>query len=452
MYRYIERRMRRWTARVLISIALGLLLVSGAALSATIDGVRLWRAPDHTRLVFDLSGPVEHKVFALNNPDRLVIDLARTSLQYATDSLKLTSTPIKGLRSAARNNSDLRIVLDLTASVKPRSFLLKRNEQYGDRLVVDLYDGGSAQTVGKTVSDVVTPSKQLRDVVIVIDPGHGGEDPGAIGPNRLHEKKVVLAISREVKRLADREPGYSGILVRGDDYYVPLVKRPQIARQKRADVLVSIHADAFHQASANGASVYALSRKGATSETARYLAQRENRADLIGGAGTVSLNDKDEMLAHVLLDLSMTATLDSSLGIGDSVLKAMGKVTRLHKRRVEQARFVVLKSPDIPSILVETGFISNPTEAQRLNQPAYQRKMAQAIFQGIKQYFDAQPPIGTLLASRQVHSKIVHVISRGDTLSEIAQQYRVSMQAIQSYNNLKSTNVRVGQRIVIPLS
>lgn len=419
-------------------------------LAADVDGIRLWRAPDHTRVVFDLSGPVEHKIFQLENPSRLVLDLSSSQTRASVSSLDFKNTPITSIRWAPRKEQDLRVVLDLTAPVKPRSFVLGSNEQYGDRLVIDLYDHG--QTTIKTVDDVMAANGKARNVIIAIDAGHGGEDPGAIGPGKVQEKKVVLQISRELKKLVDATPGYEGVLVRTGDYYIPLRTRTDIARQKRADLFISVHADAFKAASAHGASVYALSRRGATSETARYLAKRENRADLIGGVGSVSLTDKDAMLAGVLLDLSMTATLDSSLDVGGRVLKFMGKVARLHKKHVEQAGFMVLKSPDVPSILVETGFISNPDEARRLGQRDYQRKMANAIFQGVREYFDRTPPGGTLLALQRQKSGAVYVVSPGDTLSGIAQRHQTNVSTLQRHNQLKSTRIHVGQRIKIPIS
>lgn len=425
------------------------LAAGSSASKTTIDSVRLWRAPDHTRLVFDLSGQVEHKIFTLDNPQRLVIDVKQTAFATKPSQLKLANTPITELRSAQFDGDNLRIVLELREKINPRSFVLDRNEQYGDRLVIDLYD--RAKHSEKTVGDALLGQKS-RDIVIAIDAGHGGEDPGAIGPKRLREKNVVLAISRVIQSMVDREPGFRAVMVRDGDYYIPLRKRTDIARKHRADLMISIHADAFKQASANGASVYALSTRSASSETARYLAKRENRADLIGGVGVLSLLDKDKVLAGVLLDLSMTATLESSLGVGTHVLKSMDGVTRLHKKRVEQAGFVVLKSPDMPSILVETGFISNPKEARRLSQPAYQQKMAKAIFSGVKRYFQQKPPVGTLLAERKHKSGKVHVIARGDTLSDIAQRYRVSVADLRRYNSLKSTRIKIGQRIKIPIS
>lgn len=429
-----------------------LLLIVAAAetlAAATVDGVRLWRAPDHTRLVFDLSGPVNHTIFPLDNPPRLVVDIASTRQNTATDGLDLSTTPVTAIRTGVKDKTDLRIVLDLKTAVKPRSFTLAKNKKYGDRLVVDLYDIG--QETVKSVDDLAVESGN-RDIIIAIDAGHGGEDPGALGPGGIREKEVVLAISRELQSLLDKTPGFRAKLVRTGDYYIPLRKRTHIAREHRVDMFISIHADAFTKPSAHGASVFALSRRGATSETARYLASRENQADLIGGAGSVSLGDKDQMLASVLLDLSMTATLSSSLDVGSEVLRSIGGITRLHKKHVEQAGFVVLKSPDIPSILVETGFISNPTEARQLSNRAYQRKMARAIFNGVNRYFLKAPPAGTMLAARKKNGGGVHVIARGDTLSDIAVRYNVSVEALKRHNGLSGTRIRVGQRLKIPAS
>lgn len=424
------------------------LLAAMDSFATSVDGVRLWRAPDHTRLVFDLSGPVEHKVFPLQNPDRLVIDIENARLKNGLPSLELQNTPIATIRSGIHNKQDLRIVLDLKESLKPRSFQLKSNQQYGDRLVVDMYDE-SIQTE-KTVATISEDDR--RDVIIAIDAGHGGEDPGALGPKRIREKQVVLAISKKLAELINATPGYKATLIRTGDYYVPLRKRTQIARQRKADMFVSVHADAFSHPSANGASVFALSRRGATSETAKYLANRENQADLIGGAGSVSLDDKDKMLASVLLDLSMTATLSSSLDVGGEVLKEIGGVARLHKKQVEQAGFVVLKSPDIPSILVETGFISNPGEAKKLASSSYQQKIAKAIFNGLNRYFSNHPPSGTLLAAQLNGDEAEHVIARGDTLSGIASRYNVSVKKLQQHNGLKSSRITIGQRLKIPTS
>lgn len=435
----------------LFCCVLALSVQSPAAKAATaIDGVRVWRAPDHTRLVFDLSDSVEHSLFSLSNPDRLVVDIEKTRLKASLDSLDFDESPIRAIRTGKRNQTDTRVVLDLHRAVKPRSFVLKAHGGKPDRLVVDLYDKEQAQTV-KTVE--TTTQQSRRDVIVAIDAGHGGEDPGALGPGGIREKDVVLAISKELVRLINQEPGYKAELVRTGDYYIPLRKRRDIARQKRADLFVSVHADAFHNPRARGASVFALSRSGASSETARFLAESENKADLIGGVGNVSLDDKDEVLAGVLVDLSMTATLSSSLLVGERVMTSMKQVAHMHKTRVEQAGFAVLKSPDVPSILVETGFISNPGEAKKLSNSRYRSKLARAVFKGVKYYFQEFPPEDSYLAWKKNGGggdDRVHTIASGDTLSGIAQRYNTSVSAIRRANNLSSSMIQVGQRLKIP--
>ncbi len=458
----LQNRASPATPVSLLLLVMLLLLSDMVRAAADIKGVRLWRAPDHTRLVLDLSGGVQHKLFTLNNPDRLVIDISDTRLQASLTGLPLADTPIQRIRSAARNGRDLRVVLDLSTAVQPKSFFLKKHGDMDDRLVVDLFDRQAR--VEKTVQQVVDNHQGRRDIIIAIDAGHGGEDPGALGPKfsgkPLREKDVVLAISKQLAAMVNAEPGYRAELVRSGDYYIPLRKRRDIARDKRADLFVSVHADAFKHPSANGASVFALSRRGATSETARFLAQQENDADLIGGVGSVSLDDKDEVLRGVLVDLSMTATLGSSLQVGDRVLKQMDSVARLHKSQVEQAGFAVLKSPDVPSILVETGFISNPDEARKLNTYAYRKKMASAIFNGIKQHFYTVPPAGSYVAYLKNGGQPIagnsrgreHTIANGDTLSGIARRYEVTVREIQQANQMNNSVIRVGDKLKIPAS
>ena len=413
-----------------------------------IDSVRLWRAPDHTRIVFDLSDAVEHKIFQLDSPNRLVVDVDGTALSTSFSSLNLEDTPITRIRAAKRNSEDLRIVLDLHSAIQPRSFILKRHGDKPDRLVIDLYDKATATQ--KTVEQI-TAATGRRNIIIAIDAGHGGEDPGAIGPNKLREKDVVLAISKELAKLINAEPGFQAELIRTGDYYIPLRKRRDLARQKRADVMVSIHADAFKTPAAKGASVFALSRRGASSETARFLAAGENKADLIGGVGNVSLDDKDDLLAEVLVDLSMTASLNASLNIGGHVLDEMKQVAVLHKRQVEQAGFAVLKSPDVPSILVETGFISNPGEAKKLSTAKYRKKMARSIFVGLQRHFNKNPPADSYIAwKKQGGGTIKHPVVRGDTLSDIAAKYGVTTKTILTANKLKSSAIRIGQTLIIP--
>lgn len=416
--------------------------------AAEVLDVRLWRAPDHTRVVFDLSEPVSHSLLELDNPRRLVVDMPDVRLLQALTDLPLENTPIDRVRSGVREGDDLRIVFDLAAQIRPKSFPLAPNERTGHRLVLDLFDVGSAGEDSQDVKSVEQLSDR-RDIVIAIDAGHGGEDPGALGPKKLQEKKVVLAIARKLQAKLKDTPGLKPVMIRDGDYYVSLRGRRDLAREHQADLFVSIHADAFRQASANGASVYALSTKGASSTAAQYLADRENAADLVGG---VRLADKDDVLAGVLADLSMTATLDTSLSLGARVLGEIDDIAKLHKRKVEQAGFAVLKSPDIPSILVETGFISNPTEADRLSTSAYQDKMASAIHDGIVVWFKSHPPAGTLLAWQRAQQGGArqYVIARGDTLSEIAERYRVSVKSLKDTNGISGSTIRIGQVLTIP--
>jgi N-acetylmuramoyl-L-alanine amidase len=433
--------------KIVAAFILTATVLAGQAFAADIESARIWRAPDNTRLVLDISDSFDYSVFSLDKPNRLVIDIKGTKLKANLDTLEIAPTPISKIRSAVRNGSNLRVVLELKTKVRVNSFTLKANEQYGDRLVVDLFD---------TVEVAAKPAKKVlpqtnRKIVISIDAGHGGEDPGAIGPKRIYEKVVVLQIAQRLEKLFDQNPDFSGELVRTGDYYLVHRKRTTIARNNRADFFLSIHADAFTNPQANGASVYALSTKGATSEAARYLARKENRADLIGGAeGSLNLDNKDAVLREVLLDLSMTATLSSSLDAGKYVLKNMGGVARLHKKRVEQAGFLVLKSPDIPSLLIETGFISNPKEAKLLSSGAYQQKMAAAIYNGLVSYYMDNTPEGTSLAANKGKRVRSYTIARGDTLSEIAQRYNTSVTNILSYNKMGSSTIKVGQKIIIP--
>ena len=428
----------------LTAIALVLVLIP-AAHAADVNAVRLWRAPDHTRVVLDLSESADFSTLSLENPQRFVVDLSRSQLSASLTSLPLEGTPISGVRSGIRKGTDLRLVFDLTDSVRTSVFLLPPNETTGHRVVIDLFD----DTVSVAPQPVLSVESldERRDIVIAIDPGHGGEDPGASGPGGLREKTVVLQIARRLESQLAEIPGFKPVLVRSGDYYVSLKNRRDQARRLEADLFVSIHADAFREKSAHGASVYALSMRGATSTTAQYLADTENAADLVGG---VELADMDPMLAGVLADLSMTGTLDTSLNLGALILEQIDGVARLHKKRVEQAGFAVLKSPDVPSLLIETGFISNPGEAERLATPAYQDKMARAIRRGIQSWFARQPPPGTLLAWQREQGGREVTIASGDTLSEIAERYGVTVASIKTNNGLNRDVIFVGQTLVIP--
>ncbi len=419
-----------------------------------IDGLRVRPSPERTRVVFDLGQPTVHKVFTLENPDRVVIDLRQAELAVDVSKLKLAGTSISRVRTSSRNNGrDVRVVFDMNQAVQPRSFVLEPIMQYGDRLVVDLYDKDRPKPA--IVQKSEKSLTQMRDVVIAIDAGHGGDDPGAIGPTRLYEKDVVLNIARDLAVLFDKEPGFRSVLVRKGDYFIAHRKRTDIARESQADAFLSIHADAFKTPKVSGASVYAISQKGATSETARWLAEKENRSDLIGGVGSVSLNDKDDLLAGILLDLSMTASLSLSLEMGESVLQELAKINKLHKKSVEQAAFAVLKSPDIPSLLIETGFISNPGEERRLGNRQHQGKLARAIFEGLRSAMVRNPPTGSYLAwvkEGRESTAVTHIIVRGDTLSEIASRYRVSSKQLKAINGLRGDTIQVGQKLKIPTS
>ncbi len=423
-------------------------VVQGAKLLPTGNGARLELALSHT--------PAAYQVFTLDTPHRAVIDLPNAQLRGGLGLLDIRDTPVRNVRSGIRNGRDLRIVIDLAGPASVRGTTLAATATSPALLVVELLPSGPVAAkpppTAKPASAPTRPastSRELRNIVVAIDAGHGGQDPGAIGPGGLREKAVVLEISKALKAIIDREPGYQAVLVRTGDYFIPLAQRPAIARRAGADIMLSIHADAFHRTAAHGASVYALSQRGATSETAKYLAERENRSDLIGGS--VALRDKDPVLAEVILDLSMTATLDHSLHLGDQVLRALGGVNALHKQRVEQAGFVVLKSPDMPSILVETGFISNPQEARKLADAGHQQRLASAIFNGVRRHFSVHPPDGTRIAWRQRNGiGRTHIIDRGDTLSGIAERYNVSVNQLKTHNGLNSAIIRVGQTLKIP--
>lgn len=438
----------------------GMLLLAPTLHAAEkISSVRVWNAPDHTRVVFDLSGPISHHLFTLDGPDRVVIDIPNAEKTRALDLVDFKGGPLLNVRSAEQNNGSLRVVLDLDRKLNPKSFLLKPEEQYGHRLVIDLEQIGG-ERVNSPDPVAVSNSKPRsfnsmgsgRDIVVAIDAGHGGEDPGAIGASGTREKDVVLQIARRVYNVLRAEKGVRPVLIRSGDYFLPLAARRENARRKyNADLFVSIHADAFKDHRASGASVFALSRSGATSTLARVLAEKENQSDAIGG---VKIDNADDMVTSVIYDLAMEGSMEHSIKVGSMVLREMGSVTRLHKQHLEQAGFAVLKSPDIPSILVETGFISNPTEERNLKSSNHQVKLSRAISRGIIAYFDQHPPPGTLFAARkQLRDAQQHRIARGETLSEIAQRYRVDMTALMQYNQLKTSDViRVGQVLRIPNS
>jgi N-acetylmuramoyl-L-alanine amidase len=408
----------------------------------TMQNVRIWAAPDNTRVVFDVSGPVEHKLELLSNPDRLVVDIKNAKITQAIGQPVSADRYLNKVRSAERDKTNLRVVFDLKKNIEMRSFLLQPNRQYGHRLVIDLYDENKQDQATQVLTQAY--NKRSKDIIIAVDAGHGGDDPGATGPHGVREKDVTLKIARNLANLINQEYGMKAVLIREGDYFLSLRTRIGKAREHKADLFISIHADAFRDSRVRGSSVYILSNRGASSEAAKWLAERENAADLVGG---VSLDDKDDVLASVLLDLSQTASLEASIGVADRVLYDLKKLGKTHKKYVQSAGFAVLKSPDIPSILVETAYISNPEEEKNLKNAAYQSKLAMALLSGLKAYFRDYAPEGTLLASTATRK---YVIVRGDTLSDIAQRYRVSMNTLRDSNRLKSDRIRVGQVLNIP--
>jgi N-acetylmuramoyl-L-alanine amidase len=387
---------------------LNLILASAAfalpfSVSATqIRQARLWRSEDKVRLVFDLSGPVSYKTFTLSAPERLIIDVSGASLGGDFSQLALNDTVIRAIRSGPFGQGDARIVLDLNNPVLLSSFLLAPQDGQSHRLVLDLVSAKPIQIAAKVPRETPQISAHpKRDIIVVVDPGHGGKDPGAVGAKGEREKDVVLSIAQMLAKRLKKEKGFDVKLVRNDDFFVPLRKRVAIARQHKADIFISVHADAAPRLTASGASVYCLSEGGATSATARFMAQRENSADLLGATSLLNLKDKDPMLAGVILDMSMNATIAASLQLGSTVLGSLADITTLHQKRVEQAGFAVLKSPDVPSILVETGFISNARDSQRLVTARHQQAVADGLFKGLQRYFEKNPPVDSYLAWQQ---------------------------------------------------
>jgi N-acetylmuramoyl-L-alanine amidase len=426
--------------RFYIFLSLAVTLLPNMLSASEVRGLRMWPAPDNTRLVFDLNAPVEHRLFILRNPNRIVIDLKNTKVSGVLPSATYNESRIKGIRYAKRGNNDVRIVLDLKNAVKPKSFVLKPHGSYGHRLVVDIFDADKTKTVIVKKS-VYKTKKQTRDLIIAIDAGHGGEDPGAIGQRGTREKDVVLRIAKELEKLIKRERGMKPLMIRTGDYYIGLKQRVKKAQIAQADLFISIHADAFKNGKARGTSVFILSERGASSSLASYLADSENSADLNGGVSSTN----DDLLKMVLADMVKNSTLEDSHKIASKVLAGLKGVNHLHKKTVEQAGFAVLKAGR-PAILVETAFISNRDEERKLRSHKHQRALAKAIFKGTRSYFRSNPVPGTLLAARDRK----HRITRGETLSGIAQHYQVTLASIRGANNIRGDKLHIGKMLSIP--
>ena len=413
--------------------------------AASLNGIRIHENPEATRIVLDLSGKAAYKYFRLEEPYRAVFDLKGTSAssQLVMPLAESSSKLLKLVRSGKRDK-DLRIVLETKQKTKVRSFSLQPIPPHTDRIVIDLYPDKPLK------KKVVKERKKVarRDVVVAIDAGHGGEDPGALGPRGIQEKQVVLQISKKLRAEIEKKKGFKGLLVRKGDYYMAHRKRTEFARENGADLFVSIHADAFTSSKVSGASIYTLSGGGAESEMGRFLANRANESDLFSGAGTISIKGRADDVAKTIVDMIMDGKTLFSVKAGNAVLSRLQQTTKLHKKQVEQAGFLVLKTSDIPSILVETGFISNPREARRLSQKDHQNRLSKAIAAGIWDFFYENPPPGTLVAS--LSNEVTYRVQRGDTLSGIGKEFGVSSKAIKERNALRTSKIKIGQTLIIP--
>ena len=378
------------------------LLFAHNVFCATLQSIRINAGSKEQAILFNLSGNYQYRVFTLHHPERLVVDFDKTIIPRRVKNFTVANELISKVRYGSPSRYTQRIVFDLKYPVALSSSRQRTNTADDTLVKIELQRDYTKSVLQKSVSQ--TRSRPLRDVIVIIDPGHGGKDPGAIGLRNSREKHIVLAIAKQLKNLIDKQPGMRAVLTRNGDYYVGLRERMEIARKHDGDIFVAIHADAFGNHDSHGASVFALSPRGATSEAARWLAEKENYSEL-GGVDLSSLDDKNDEIRTVLIDLSQTATISASLNMGSSVLNNLDRITTLHSKKVEQARFVVLKSPDIPSVLVETGFISNPKEERNLTNPNYQNKVSQAIFAGIKTYFWSYPPYGSLIEAMAMRNR-----------------------------------------------
>ena len=446
------KRTLRHTLLMLSHILLFVVVNTANASVNSVNNIYLVDGNDSTKIVFNLESKANYDVFRLSNPDRIVVDLNNTRLNTHIPSASRLPDSIKRIRSSHRFNNARRFVIDTRGKLDYTSYRLKPNSKFSHRLVLKLSDANQIETAAVSNSSMsvvdqlakrVSQATARRNIIVAIDAGHGGQDPGATGKNGSHEKDVTLRIARKLQALVNKQPGMRGVLTRKDDRYITLRGRIRLARRAKADMFISIHADSSRSREARGSSVFVLSERGASDEAAKWLADRENAADLIGG---VSLDDKDATLAKVLLDLSQSATIESSDILAKSILKEIHRVAPVHKHTVQHARFVVLKSPDIPSLLVETAFISNPSEERRLNSNAFENKLAKAMLRGITHYFANN----AVTNNRQTANTQTLKVRAGDTLSELAQAYQVSVSQFKQVNNLQSDQLYVGQVLQVP--
>ncbi len=414
-------------------------LALAGANKVSISNIRLSTHGGYIRLVFDLAGPVKYSIFALHDPERIVLDFDNVEMSHGLVDRVQANSLIRDIRSGVRNGNDLRVVFDLDQKVTPRSFLLPPSAaNAGSRLVLDFHD--------EQKSNATVTTEKPRNVIVAIDAGHGGKDPGATGSKGTLEKTVTLQIAKRLESIINKQQGMEAVLTRSTDRFMYLRERISKARDNHADMFISLHADSFPDPRVRGSSVYALSVNGASSETARLLADKENTADLL--FGDISISVEDKMVKEVLLDLSLTGTIQSSIDIGDKVLDQIKTVNPVHKKKVQQAGFAVLKAPNIPSILLETAFISNPREEKNLRSHAHQEKVAKAIGRGVSNYFARMAPPGTWLSASTAEYKVCS----GDTLSEIAERYNTSVKSLRARNALYTSDLNAGQVLKIPVS
>ncbi|WP_414858288.1 N-acetylmuramoyl-L-alanine amidase [Pseudoalteromonas sp. H105] len=428
----------------------------GIAAQNAINSVRVWPSPDSTRVVFDLNDKPDFSYFMLKSPLRLVVDLENTDKIKYLPSIPTKHQIVSKLRySKAKNRKGVRFVFELKGAVKPVLFALAPTGPYKNRLVVDLYNKEQAKPAVKTSNTAVKKRElnKARDIVIAIDAGHGGEDPGSIGPSGTYEKTITLQIAKRLERMIDAEKGMISRMVRRGDYFVNLNTRTSRAREKKADFFVSIHADAFTSPQPSGASVWVLSLRRANSEIGKWLEDKEKHSELLGGAAGVIKNTASEKyLAQALLDMSMDHSMKTGFSVAEEVMYELKKVAKMHKKRPQAASFGVLKSPDIPSILVETGFISNPREERLLKTADYQERLAKAIFTSLKNYYLKNPPDDSLFASLKSQQPTTHKVRSGESLSLLASRYGVSVNKLKRVNKLKSNTLFIGQELNIPQS
>ena len=439
-------RLLSYAASSLLWFLLAIVLMFVGKVSAStnsIDGIRVWPAPENTRIVFDLKTKPDYKYFTLSNPSRLVIDFKNTKNSTTLKTLANNDPRIKLFRtSTSKSKSSTRLVLELSKSYPLTVFPLAPAGQYGDRLVIDLYDKNKKSPTAKKT----TPDGK-RDIIVAIVAGHGGEDPGSIGAKGSYEKRVTLSIAKKLAKLVEQRNGFKAVMIRTGDYYVTHSRKTELARKNKADLLISIHADAFVSPKPSGASVLVQSSRRANSEFTRWIANRQDESELLGGAGETIKKTKDKNLAFTLADMKKEYTMASSYEFALHVIRELKKVTKLHKKEPEGLSLAVLKSSDIPSVLIETGFISNPREEKNLNSKNHQQKLANAIYKAVDSYFTDNTPKGTLLAATTMKK---HKVRSGESLSVLAQRYKISVAKIKSVNNLKSNVLRIGQTLKIP--